>query len=130
MTQKQVDLASTREFNSVLWEENQITCHLQDRFALVVKRYNHEVYVLLRSGSKVIKLPCDIFNAICNSQLTVGYLARYLEEYGGGLDTEVAWICCYCGLAYMTEVDGLEHERKEHVEPMDVDRHIDSMDVN
>ena len=73
MTQKQLDVASLEQFTAVQWERNQVTCQLHERFSLVVKRYNHEIYILLRSGTKVIKLPCDIFDAICNSQLSVAY---------------------------------------------------------
>lgn len=114
MTQKQLDVASLEEFTAVHWEPNQVTCQLHERFSLIVKRYNHEIYILLRSGSKVIKLPCVIFDAICNSQLSVAYLARRLEEFTGELEAEVVWLCSYCGASYMSEADGILHEVREH----------------
>ena len=40
-----------------------------------MKRYNNKVYTLLQSGSKVIKLPCTIFDAIGNLQFSVAYLS-------------------------------------------------------
>ena len=60
MTQKQLDVASLDDFTAVQWESNQVTCQLHERFSPIVKRYKHDIYILLRSGSKVIKLPCDI----------------------------------------------------------------------
>ena len=115
MAQKQLDVVSLEEFSSVQWEPNQVTCQLQERFSLVVKRYQNEVYVLLRSGSKFIKLPCDMFETICNAQLSIAYLARYLEEYTGGHEIKLDCLCCYCGLRFRSEVECQQHEEKEHI---------------
>lgn len=114
MTQKQLDLASLEDFTAVQWESNQVTCQLHERFSLIVKRYNNEIYILLRSGSKVIKLPCDIFDAICNSQLSVAFLARRLEEFTRKQEAEIMWLCSYCGAIYESEADGILHEVSEH----------------
>ena len=114
MTQKQLDVASLEVFTAVQSESNQVTCQLHERFSLIVKRYNHEIYILLRSGSKVIKLPCDIFDAICNSQLSVAFLARRLEEFTGKQEAEKIWLCSYCGTIYESEADGILHEVREH----------------
>ena len=107
-------VASLEDFTAVQWESNQVTCQLHKRFSPIVKRYNHEIYILLRSGSKVIKLPCDIFDAICNSQLSVAFLARRLEEFTRKQETEIMWLCSYCGAIYESEADGILHEVREH----------------
>ena len=129
MTQKQLDVASLEDFSAVQWESNQVTCQLQERFSLIVKRYNHEIYILLRSGSKVIKLPCDIFDAICNSQLSVAFLARRLEELAGKQEAEIMWLCSYCGASYESEADGILHEMRVHTnKSCDFSFHANLMD--
>lgn len=115
MAQKHLDMVSLEDFSSIQWEPNQVTCQLRERFSLIVKRYQNEVYVLLRSGSKLIKLPCDIFESICHAQLSIAYLARHLEEYTGGHENKLAWLCCYCGLRLRTEVECQQHEQGEHL---------------
>ena len=91
MTQKQLDMASIplEDITDIQWEGNQITCQLCDRFSLIVKRHKHKVYILLRSGTKVIKLPFHIFEAICNSQVSIAYLTRRLEDNTGEHASEV-----------------------------------------
>jgi hypothetical protein len=126
MTQKQLDAASLEDFTDIQWERNQVTCQLQDRFSLVVKRYQREVYILLRSGTKVIKLPCDIFDAICNSHLSVSYLTKHLEQHEQ--EHKIAWLCCYCGASFMSEVDGSHHEERTHTEISDYCFHANLMD--
>ena len=108
MAQKQLDVARLEEITSVQWEDNQVICQLREPFSLVVKRYKQEVYILLRSGSKVIKLPPDIFYAICQSQVSIAYLTRHLLE--NGQETRGAWLCCYCGLQFVTEAECQQHE--------------------
>ena len=129
MTQKQLDVASLDDFTAVQWESNQVTCHLQERFSLIVKRYKHQIYILLQSGGKVIKLPCKIFDAICNSQLSVAYLARRLEEFTGKEEAEMMWLCSFCGAVYESEADGILHEVREHTaKSCDFSFHTDQMD--
>ena len=77
MTQKQVDNSSysLEEFSAVQCERNQVTCQLNQRFSLIIKRCKQSIYVLVPSGNKVIKLPCDVFDAICNAQSTITYFS-------------------------------------------------------
>lgn len=114
MTQKQLDMAnqSLEEFSAVLQEHNQVTCQLPGRFSLIVKRNKQLIYVLLRSGNKLIKLPFDIFDAICNSQYTITYLKHLLEETQP--DVSYPWLCCFCGTQLMTEAECNQHELREH----------------
>lgn len=114
MAQKHLDMVSLEEFSSVQWEPNQVTCQLRKRFSLVVKRYQNEVYVLLRSGSKFIKLSCDIFDSICHAQLSIAYLAQHLDKDARGHDTKLEWLCCFCGLRYRSELECQQHEEGEH----------------
>lgn len=116
MAQMQLDMAShfPEEFGAVQCDGNQVTCQLNPRFSLIVKRCKQSIYILLRSGNKVIKLPFHIFDAICNSHVTVTYLKHFLEE----AETEVecrAWLCCYCGARFVSEADCDQHEVGEHV---------------
>ena len=71
-TQAKLDF-SMDSFGNMNCEHNQVSFQLHERFSLIVKRYNNEVYVLLRSGKKDIKVPCTIFNAICNLQVSISY---------------------------------------------------------
>ena len=121
MAQQQLNVISLEEFSSIQWQPNEVTCQLQERFSLVVKRYQHEVYIQLRSGRKIIKLPLNIFDAICDAQLSIGYIARYLEESTGDQENVGAWLCCYCGLHFTTESECENHEESEHrSQPRDV----------
>ena len=66
MTQRQVEGGSCgfEDFYAVQWEQNQVICQLNERFSLVVKRYNQDAYLLLQSGRKCLKLPFDVVDAI------------------------------------------------------------------
>lgn len=114
MTQKQLDMASCslEEFSAIQWEQNQVTCQLSGRFSLIVKRNKQLIYILLQSGNKVIKLPFDTFDAICNSQYSITYLKHLLEETQ--TDVSWPWLCCYCGAQLMTEADCNQHEERKH----------------
>ena len=113
MAQMQLDMAThfAEEFGAVQWDHNQVTCHLNQRFSLIVKRCKQSIYILLRSGNKVIKLPCHIFDAVCNAQFTVTYLKHVLETE---TEDECSWLCCYCGALFVTEADCDQHEAGEH----------------
>ena len=39
------------DFSNVEWEHYQVTFQFQERFSLIVKRYNNGVCIALRSGS-------------------------------------------------------------------------------
>ena len=113
MTQKQVEeyFRMMEEFRSVTWGEHRVTCHFDDRFSLEVKLGKSSTNVLLRSGSKFIKLPFDIFDAICNSQVSIAFLKQSLEKS----DRDYRWMCCCCGLRFSTEMECLHHEDQIHV---------------
>ena len=113
MTQKQVGeyFRMMEDFRSVTWDEHRVTCHFDDRFSLEVKLGKSSIYVLLRSGSKFIKLPFDIFDAICNSQVSIAFLKQSLEKS----DWDYRWMCCCCGLRFSTEMECLHHENQIHV---------------
>ena len=113
MAQMQLDMAThfAEEFGAVQWDGNQVTCRLNQRFSLIVKRCKQSIFMLLRSGNKVIRLPCHIFDAICNAQFTVTYLKHFLETE---TEEECSWLCCYCGAQFVTEADCDQHEAGEH----------------
>ena len=81
MAQIPLDRATnfSEDFSAVQWDHNQVTCQLNQRFSLIVKRCKQSIYILLRSGNKVIKLPFHIFDAICNSHFTVSYLKHFFR---------------------------------------------------
>ena len=114
MAQIQLDRATNfpEDFSAVQWDHNQVTWQLNQRFSLIVKRCKQSIYILLRSGNKVIKLPFHIFDAICNSHFTVSYLKHFLEETE--TEVECPWLCCYCGAQFVTETDCDQHEVTEH----------------
>jgi hypothetical protein len=85
MTQRQLDLAKFclkyDDFKRIEHQTNRVMCVINDRFSIVVtQRLSDEVYVLIRSGNKCLKLPESIFDAVCNSQLSVDYLKGLLRE--------------------------------------------------
>ena len=120
----QLDIASEfqQDFDAVQLDHNQIICQLNQRFSLIVKRCKRSIYILLRSGNKVIKIPFHIFDALCYSHLTVTYLKHFLEETE--TQAEYPWLCCFCGAQFEKEVDCDQHEAREHtagdllIEPM------------
>ena len=120
MTQMQLDMVShfSEDFGAIYWDHNQVTCQLNKRFSLIVKRCKQSIYILLRSGNKVIKLPCHIFDAICNAQFTVTYLKHFLEQADS--EEECSWLCCYCGAQFATEAFCDQHEVKEHASASDL----------
>lgn len=128
MTQKQVEESScvrvSEDFDTVQWESNQVICQLDERFSLVVKRYNREVYILLRSGTKCFKLPTHIFEKMCNAQITVTYLKQCLENR----DADCPWLCCYCGERFVSEKKCMQHEQEEHVPSNNICFHANIME--
>lgn len=83
MTQRQLDIAGLNhdEFQHVDFLNGEVICELNDRFAIIVKRQRHSVQLFLKSGRRRLKLPFDIFEALCHSQISVTYLKHYLEEW-------------------------------------------------
>jgi len=116
MTQRQVDevhaFNTLDEFRAVHWAPDRVHCQLDDRFSLIVKRCNQTVYVLLRSGQKRIKIPYDVFNSICNSQITVDYLKYVLETQCE--QPTFHGLCCFCGQQFTSKKECTDHETHEH----------------
>ena len=114
MTQRQLDGVNGcfEDFSDIQWEHNQVTCQLNERIALVVKRYNKDVYILLQSGTRCIKLTGDIFDRVCESQITIAYVKRCLENQ----EATLPWLCCYCGLRFESEKKCIRHEEQEHTQ--------------
>lgn len=108
MTQRHVEMSSLKTTSLKEDTNHQIVLDIDENFSIIVKQYRREVYVLIRSGSKYLKLPLNIFEAMCNSQISVAYSKAILEGITEGL-------CCYCGLQFVSEVECLEHENNEHV---------------
>lgn len=106
MTQASVDRAYMHEFMDICWEPNKVNCVIDKRFSLIVTRSYREVYVILQSGQKRIKLPLDVFNAICDSNVTVNYLYHFLES-----QHESTGLCCMCGLVFETHAECVKHEQ-------------------
>lgn len=83
MTQRQLDLANARlsseDFGDPKYLHNRIVYKLNERFSIIVKRHQSSVYVLIKSGRKHLKLPMDIFNVMCDAQISVSYLKHFLE---------------------------------------------------
>jgi len=84
MTQRQLDLSQywliDNEYQRVAVSAKEVTCELNDRFAIVVKRQKHSVQLYLKSGKRRLKLPFDVFETLCQSQLSVTYLRHFMEE--------------------------------------------------
>ena len=87
--------------------KTRIVLDIDEKNSIIVKQFRNEVYVLIRSGTKCLKVPLDIFEAICNSQISVAYKKAILEGMLEGL-------CCYCGLQFVSEVECLKHEESKH----------------
>ena len=80
MTQRQLDLLNFHfDVGDLTKSQNQVIYHLNERFSIIVKSHNKSVYILIRSGRKYIKLPVDIFEAICDAKLSINYLRHFLE---------------------------------------------------
>jgi hypothetical protein len=105
MTQRHVELSNSED--TCVNKASQIVLEIDEHFSIIVKQYRHEVYVLIRSGTKCLKLPMDIYEAICNSLISVAYSKAILEGVSEGL-------CSYCGLQFVSEVECLRHEECEH----------------
>ena len=89
MTQRQVYMLNTSSFKEVLNLQTQVVLDIDENFSVIVKHYRCEVYVLIRSGSKYLKLPMDIFEAIYNFQISVAYCKGQFERSTEGL-------CSFC----------------------------------
>ena len=96
-------MLSARGFEEVFNQQPRIVLDIDKNFSVIVKRYRHEVYVLIRSGSKYLKLPMDMFEAICNFQVSVAYCKGLFDR-----STEV--LCSFCGLQFVSELECLNHE--------------------
>ena len=87
MTQKQLDLVNFQlNLNDITHidchlSEHKVVCFLSARFSIVLKRTRGVGYILLKSGKKCLKIPADIFDAMCNAQTSVNFLMAYLEQY-------------------------------------------------
>jgi hypothetical protein len=118
MTQRQVEeskYCAVEDFDTIHLEQNQVTYQLDERFSLVVKRSIQDIYILLRSGTKCIKVPYDVFNLICNAQVSVAYLKQCLEDQHVALP----WLCPYCGLQFVSKKKCTNHEKNEHLRTAD-----------
>lgn len=84
MTQRQLEIAQYRlnydEFQRVEFTNKEVTYQLNDRFSIVVIRQRHSVQLFLKSGNRRLKLPFQIFEGLCHSQISVTYLKHFLEE--------------------------------------------------
>ena len=58
---------------------DKITCTLNETVSLSITKQNSKCVIVLISGKKQIKLNKDIFDALCNSKVSVDYLAGYLD---------------------------------------------------
>ena len=81
MTQRQLDVLNSEEFADIVFLKSEVICALNKQFSLIVKQHNSSIYVLLRSGRKCLKLPLDIFNLVCDSQLSVSFIRNWLESH-------------------------------------------------
>ena len=83
MTQKQLDLLqfNSEEWRNITLSENEVIFEFDDRFSLIVRRHRHSTQLLLKSGRRRLKLPSEIFDSICNTQISVRFLKQFLE-YG------------------------------------------------
>ena len=102
MTQRHVEV-SRIESNT-----HQINLDINEDFSIIVKRFRHQVYVLLQNKSKCLKFPMDEFQSICESQISVAYAKSILES-------EVKGLCCYCRLQFISKDKCLQHEENEHL---------------
>ena len=85
MTQRQLDLLQYRldDFKNITFLENEVVCEINERFALIVRRHRHSSQVLLKGGKRRLNLPADIFDSICNAQISILFLRQFMEnDYG------------------------------------------------
>ena len=85
MTQRQLEVYDYRlqedEFERVEFSNGEVTCALNDRFSIVVKCQRHSVKLFLKSGSRRLKVPFEVFEGLCNSHISVTYLKHFLEGH-------------------------------------------------
>ena len=110
MAQAQVEHCTT---NGLQLDQNQVTFVLDERFSITVKRQHQDVYVLLKSGKKSLKIPFHVYGRLCTAQLSVGHVKAMLED---NCLANQRSICCYCGLIFTNETDCIHHEDIEHNE--------------
>ena len=85
MTQRKTEVYDYRlqkdEFEHVEFLNGEVTCALNDRFSIVVKRQSHSVKMFLKSGSRSLKVPFEVFEGLCNSYISVTCLKHFLEGH-------------------------------------------------
>ena len=58
---------------------DKITCMLNETVSLSITKQNSKCVIVLKSGKKQIKFNKDIFYVLCDSKVSVDYLAGYLD---------------------------------------------------
>ena len=75
------DSINNEELKNVIISENEVVCELNDRFSIIViRKHRKPSHVLLKSGKRRLKLPMEIFDAICNSKISVLFLKQFLDN--------------------------------------------------
>lgn len=59
-----------------------------------------------------MKLPFEVYDGMCNAQLSVSYLKHCLDTINPRF---CEGLCCYCGLQLLSQNDCIEHENQEHI---------------
>ena len=72
-----------------------------------MKRVQQDMYILLKSGKKCLKMPFHIYARLCTAQLSVGYVKVMLEE---NYVPDQQSLCCYCRLSFISEINCTQHE--------------------
>lgn len=84
MAQKLLDLMQYKlkyeEFKNIAFTENAVVCELSERFSIIIQRRSRSVQLFLRSGKRRLRIPFEIFEGICSSQISVTFLKHCIEE--------------------------------------------------
>lgn len=86
MTQAQLDAVNfslqSNQFQNIYCQfpKNRIICALDENMYLIVKKTRKDIFVILQKGKVCLKLSSDLFNLICDSQVSVSFLQSFLEE--------------------------------------------------
>ena len=120
----QSDPTTSTEDVNLVWEPNQVIYKIDERFSLIVKRGNGSVYLLVKSGTKCMKLPFDVYDAMCHAQVSVNYIKQNLEKN----QRTCRGLCVYCGLQFDSKKECRQHESRDHTMNNEICFHANLME--
>jgi hypothetical protein len=80
-TEETLNYFEERGIQSVQWSPylHQISCQLDEKLCLVVKKTEHSSYILLKKGTAQIKLGLQQFETLCDLKESVLLLKSFLD---------------------------------------------------